>query len=116
MLCTELNKFNVHSSDEATAFTPVLQVELLDAVHRVESSTSILRREQQLSFLSSRWSFLMLCIELNKFNVHSSDGATALVPVLQVELLGAVHRVEQGQRPFFGWSNSSRSCSPGEAS
>ena len=55
----------------------------------------------------------MLCIELNKFNVHSSDGATALTPVLQVELLDAVHRVEKVQRPFFGWSNSSHSCSPG---
>ena len=49
----------------------------------------------------------MLCIELNKFNVHSSDGATALVPV---------HRVEKVQRPLFGWSNSSHSCSPGGAS
>ena len=107
MLCIELNKFNVHSSDGATALTPVLQVELPDAVHRIESSTSILRMEQQLSLLFSRWSFLMLCIELNKFNVHSSDGATALVPV---------HRVEKIQRPFFGWSNSSHSCSPGGAS
>ena len=43
----------------------------------------------------------MLCIELKKFNVHSSDGATALTPVLQVELLDAVHRVEQVQRPLF---------------
>ena len=58
----------------------------------------------------------MLCIELNKFNVRSSDGATALTPVIQVELPGAVHRVEQVQRPFFGWSNSSHSCSPRGAS
>ena len=58
----------------------------------------------------------MLCTELKKFNVRSSDGATALVPVLQVELLDAVHRVEKVQRPFFRWSNSSRSCSPGGAS
>ena len=58
----------------------------------------------------------MLCIELNNFHVHSSDGATALTPVHQVELLDAVHRVEQVQRPFFGWSNSSHSCSPGGAS
>ena len=87
MMCIELNKFNVHSSDGATALNPALQVALPDAVHRVE-----------------------------KFNVHSSDGATALVPVLQVELPDAVHRVEQVQRPCFGWSNSSHSCSPGKAS
>ena len=84
MLCIELKKFNVHSSDGATAL-----------------------------ILFSRWSSLMLCTELKKFNVHSSDGKTALTPVLQVELLDAVHRV---QRPFFGRSNSSRSCSPGGAS
>ena len=58
----------------------------------------------------------MLYIDLNKFNVHSSDGATAFNPALQADLLDAVHRVEQVQRPFFGWSNSSRSCSPGAAS
>ena len=58
----------------------------------------------------------MLCTELNKFNVHSSDEATAFTPVLQVELLDAVHRVEKVQRPFFGGSNSSRSCPPGGAS
>ena len=58
----------------------------------------------------------MLCIELNEFNVHSSDGATALVPVLQVELRDAVQRVDKVQRPFFGWSNSSHSCSSGGAS
>ena len=58
----------------------------------------------------------MLCTELKKFNVHSSDGATALTPALQADLFDAVHRVEQVQRPFFGWSNSSRSCSPGGAS
>ena len=87
MLCTELNKFNVHSSDEATALVPILQVELHDAVHRVE-----------------------------KLNLHSSDRATALIPVLQVELLDDVHRVEKVQRPFLGWSSSSHSCSPGGAS
>ena len=58
----------------------------------------------------------MLYIDLNKFNVRSSDGATALVPVLQVELLDDVYRIEQVQRPFFGWSNTSHSCSPGGAS
>ena len=58
----------------------------------------------------------MLCIELNKFNVHSSDGATALTPVLQVELPDAVHRVDKVQRPFFGWSNRSHSYSPGGTS
>ena len=58
----------------------------------------------------------MLCIELNKFNVRSSDGATALVSVLQVELLDAVHQVDKVQRPFFGRSNSSHTCSPGGAS
>ena len=58
----------------------------------------------------------MLYIELNKFNVHSSDGATALTPVLQMQLLDAVHRVEQVSRSFFGWINSSHSYSPGGAS
>ena len=58
----------------------------------------------------------MLYIDANKFNVRSSDGATALVPVLQVELLDDVYRIKQVQRPFFGWSNTSHSCSPGGAS